>query len=143
MSGTSGCEVQSCGCPVSGHGAGCPVSGHGAGCGCPVTGHRAGCPVTGHGTCPVCGHLGGIADPFTNSPDVWIQHVTEAIRQVQVDILKAKVQKAFGPMLEKGADAALECAETTSQALFAQSTAFKAKEDLRERIRKIFSEKPK
>ena len=134
-------EKSGAGCAE--HGNECPVTGHGAGCGCPVTGHGADCPVTGHGACPVCGHAGGIVDPFANAPDVWLQHVKEAIRQVQLDILKAKVQKAFGPQLEKGADAALELAGATSQALFAQSAAFKAKEDARERLRDIFPGKAK
>lgn len=126
------------------HGGECPVTGHlGAGCGCPVSGHGAGCPVKGHGACPVCGHAGGIVDPFTNAPEVWLGHVKEAIRQVQLDILKAKVQKAFGPQLEKGADAALELAVATSQALFAQSAAFKAGEGARERLRDIFPGKGK
>lgn len=134
-------EKSGAGCAE--HGGECPVTGHAAGCGCPVTGHQARCPVSGHGSCPVCGHSGGIIDPFTNAPEVWLRHVQEAIRQVQVDILKAKVQKAFGQQLEKGAEVVLELAGATSQALFAQSAAYKAREDARERLRDIFPGKNK
>ena len=143
MSGTSGCEVQSCGCPVSGHGAGCPVSGQGAGCGCPVSGHKAGCPVSGHGSCPTCGGSGMIVDPFANAPDVWFADLQNAIREVKLETMKQKVQKAIGPQIEKAVDAAWEAGGAVWQSLMAQSQAAMAMEDLRERIRKIFSEKPK
>lgn len=123
------------------HGGECPVTGHGAGCGCSVTGHGAGCPVTGHGSCPVCGHSGGIVDPFTNAPDLWLRDVADAIRQVKLEILKGKVQKAFGPQLEKGAEAALSAGGAVWQSLLGLSQAAQAKEDLRERLRKVFSEK--
>lgn len=137
------CATQGCGCPVTGHQAGCPVSGHGAGCGCPVSGHSAGCPVSGHGAGPSCSGSPGSVDPFANAPEVWLADLANAMREVKMEIMKEKIRKAIGPQLEKAAEATWQAGGAIWQSLLAQSQAALAKEDLREQIRRIFSEKAK
>ena len=128
------CDTEKCGCPVSGHNSGCAVSGKGSGCGCPVSG--CGCSVSGS-EAKVC------SDPFENAPEVWAKDTVEAIRQVKLEILREKVRKNLGPQLEKAAEASFQALGTAWQAILAQSNAAKAKESLREEIRRIFSEGPK
>ncbi len=128
----NGCDTEKCGCPVSGHYAGCAVSGQGSECGCPVSG--CGCSVSG-AQAKLC------ADPFDNAPEVWAKDALEAVRQVKLEILREKVRKNLGSQLEKAADATLQGLGSMFQAIQAQSNAAKAKDALREEIRRIFTEK--
>jgi hypothetical protein len=48
--------------------------------------------------------------PIQCAADKWKDSFCQAMAEVQVDILKAKILKAHGPMLEQAADACLEAA---------------------------------
>jgi len=68
---------------------------------------------------------------------MWVCSFFQAMKAAQVDILKAKIQKAWGPMMEKAADAALESMGVMWQSILAQS---KAKEDFRTKLQKLWQE---
>ena len=126
----NGCDEKSCGCPVSGHNSECAVSGAKSGCGCPVSG--CGCAVSGS-------KQSACTDPFENASEVWAKDAVEAIRQVKLEILREKVRKSMGPQLEKAAEATLQGLGALWQVIQAQSNAAKAKDNLNEEIRKIFT----
>ena len=44
-----------------------------------------------------------------------------AMKELQVELLKAKIQKAWGPKLDKAADAAVEAMGAQWQAMLAQA----------------------
>ncbi|MBI4340718.1 MAG: hypothetical protein HY598_00380 [Candidatus Omnitrophica bacterium] len=60
------------------------------------------------------------------------------MKGVQVDILKAKIQKAWGQKMDKAADAVLDAMGVQWQSMLAQA---KAKGDLQEKLRALWSEK--
>jgi len=71
--------------------------------------------------------------PIQCAADKWQDSFCQAMSEVQVDILKAKILKAHGPLLEQAADAFLETAMACWQSQIAQvkqqqaGEAFKAK----------------
>lgn len=92
---------------------------------CPTAEKKTGCPC---GQCPC-------QDPVGCGTKMWAGAFFQAMNQVQVDILKAKIQKAWGPMMDKAADAAMESVGTVWQSSLAQ---VKAKEDFREKLEKLW-----
>ena len=68
---------------------------------------------------------------------MWVGAFFQAMKQAQVDILKAKIQKAWGPMMDKAADAALESMGAMWQSILAQA---KAKEEFRSKLQKLWQE---
>lgn len=74
--------------------------------------------------------------PIEKATEMWSCAFCEAKRQVAVEILKAKIQKAWGPKLEKTANAVLAAKEAEWKALLAKG---KAKLDLREEMIKILA----
>ena len=57
--------------------------------------------------------------PVECATDQWKDSYCQAMSAVQVDILKAKILKAHGPMLEQAADAFLEAATACWQSKIA------------------------
>ncbi len=76
--------------------------------------------------------------PVEIAIDMWNGAFCEAMHEVQVDILKKKIQAAWGPNMDKVADAILEAKGVKWQSMLANG---KSKMDLREKITKIWSEK--
>jgi hypothetical protein len=68
---------------------------------------------------------------------MWTGSFFQAMKEVQVDILKAKLQKAWGSKMEKAADAVLESMSTQWQSMLAQT---QAKDQLRERLQGLWQE---
>ncbi len=62
----------------------------------------------------------------------------EAKRQVMVDILKSKMQKAWGKKMEQTADAVMEALEAKKEAMV---LGMKAKEGLKTALQGIFKDK--
>jgi hypothetical protein len=62
----------------------------------------------------------------------------EAKRQVMIDIMKVKIQKAWGKKMEKIADAVIEAMESKKEAMVIKA---KAKETLKETLEGLFKEK--
>ncbi len=87
-------------------------------------------------SCP-CGTSGCSGDPLECATGMWSGSFFQAMKAVQVDILKSKLQKAWGAKMEKAADAVLESMQGQWQAMLAQS---QAKSGLRERLQSLWQE---
>lgn len=61
----------------------------------------------------------------------------KAWKEVHIDLLKSKILKMWGPQMERSADAVVEAMGIEWQAMLTHG---KAKEELQEKITKIFSE---
>ena len=101
----------------------------------------------GNETCHTQSHEGGTCAPKSDSccpiqkaTEMWTCAFFEAKKQVCVEILKAKIKKAWGPKMEKTADAVLNAMEATWKAKLAKG---KAKMELKDQIMKIMMEKEK
>jgi len=82
--------------------------------------------------CPCGGGCGG--DPIRCATKMWEKSFFEALKQAQIEILKAKIQKEMGPKLDKEANAILESMTTKWEALVALSL---AKNDLEAKLREL------
>ena len=86
------------------------------------------------GECCACGtNCGG--DPIACASAMWTHAFFEAMKAVQVDFLKAKIQKAWGAKMEKAADAALEAMGAKWQSLLSEA---KAKEEFRSKLQSLW-----
>ena len=88
------------------------------------------------GCCKACGTSCG-GDPMACATAMWGQSFFQAMKAVQVDMLKAKIQKAWGAKMEKAADAVLEAMGVHWQSMLAQA---KAKVALKERLSSLWQE---
>ena len=68
---------------------------------------------------------------------MWSGSFFEAMKQVQADLLKSKIQKAWGQKMDKASDAVLEAMGVQWQSMLAQG---KAKAQLRERLAALWQE---
>jgi len=85
--------------------------------------------------CPCGTDCGG--DPVACAMGMWTGSFFQAMRAAQVDILKAKIQKAWGPKMDKAADAVLEAMGVKWQSMLAEA---KAKGDLRAKLQSLWQE---
>ena len=68
------------------------------------------------GGCP-CGTSGCSGDPLDCATGMWGSSFMKALQQVQVELLKERVRKAWGAKMEKAADAALDAMGAQWQAM--------------------------
>ena len=73
--------------------------------------------------------------PVEMAVQKWSESFCKAMTEVQVEILKAKIKKAWGTEMEKVGDAVFESMGAQWQAMLAKG---KAHVDLRENIKKVF-----
>lgn len=73
--------------------------------------------------------------PVEMAVDKWSGSFMQAMQQTQIDILKDKIRKAWGPMMDKVADEIVQAMGTRWQAMLTQA---KSQCDLRENIKKIY-----
>lgn len=92
---------------------------------CPTAEAKCGC-LCGQSPCQ---------DPVACGAKMWVGAFFQAMNAVQVDILKAKIQKVWGPTMDKAADAALETVGTVWQSSLASA---RAKEGFREKLGKLW-----
>ena len=85
--------------------------------------------------CPCGGACGG--DPMVCKMNMWMCSFHEAKKAVEVDILKAKIQKLWGAKLEKEATVVLEAMEAKWKSMQAVG---QFKEQLREKLEQICKE---
>ena len=78
--------------------------------------------------------------PVDRAVEMWACAGHRAWKEVHVDLLKAKIMKAWGPQMEKTADAVIEAMGVQWQAMMAQG---KAKADLKQKIASNFIENKK
>ena len=93
------------------------------------------CATSGK-SCP-CGTPGCSGDPIDCATGMWSCAFMTAMKQVHVDVLKAKIQKAWGAKMEKAADAVIEAMGVQWQSMLAQAS---AKAELRERLHGLWQE---
>lgn len=87
--------------------------------------------------CPVEKSVSEMCCPVESSSRLLTQAFFQAMKEVEVDLLKEKIKKAWGSNIEKQADAVITAMGAHWQALLAQA---KAQGDLREAIKKIFEQ---
>ena len=75
--------------------------------------------------------------PIEKATEMWSCAFCEAKRQVAIEILKVKIQKAWGPKMEKTAEAVLAAKEVEWKGMLAK---VKAKMDLRDHMLKVMAE---
>ena len=75
--------------------------------------------------------------PIEKVTEMWGCAFHQAMKETHVDILKAKINKAWGPKMDKMADAVLEAMGVQWESMLAQG---KAKGDLKEKIARIMTE---
>jgi hypothetical protein len=68
---------------------------------------------------------------------MWHASFFQAMKAVQVDVLKAKIQKAWGAKMEQAADIILEAMGVKWQAMVAQA---KSHADVREQLARLWQE---
>lgn len=84
--------------------------------------------------CPVEKSVNESCCPIEKSAEMWQKAFFCAMKEASKDILKEKIRKSWGPVLEKEADAVLETMGTHWQSLLAQA---RAQKSLRESLAKI------
>lgn len=82
-----------------------------------------------------CGACGG--DPAECAVLMWTSSFFNALRQVQTEMLKSKIEKAWGAKMEKAADAVLENMEAKWQAMLSGK---KAHDDLKSKLASLWRE---
>ena len=96
---------------------------------------EAGCESSGR-SCKACGTQCG-GDPVACAMGMWTCAFFQAMKAAQVDILRSKIQKAWGQKMEKAADAVMEAMGVQWQSMLAQAG---AKAQLRERLGALWKE---
>lgn len=76
--------------------------------------------------------------PVEMAAQKWSASFCQAMTEVQVEILKAKIKKGWGTEMEKVGDAVIESMGAQWQAMLSKA---KAHVDLRENIKKVFLSK--
>ncbi len=84
--------------------------------------------------CPVEKSIEQGCCPIESATKMWQNAFFVAMKEAKVDILKEKIRKTWGPMLEKGADATVEAMGIYWESVLSQA---KAKVSLKENINKI------
>ena len=110
--GTNECSTQSGSCSTP-SGSGSPA--------------ECRCPGCGQASCP---------DPYECGMKMWAGSFFQAMQQVQIEILKPKIQKAFGPMMEKAANGTLDAMGAHWQSIVTKA---KAREDFKELLRNLWT----
>ncbi|MBI3088472.1 MAG: hypothetical protein HYY91_06310 [Candidatus Omnitrophica bacterium] len=85
--------------------------------------------------CPCGTECGG--DPIACATAMWCGSFFQAMKAAQIDVLKAKIQKAWGAKMDKAADAVLEAMGVKWQSMLAEA---KAKADVREKLQQLWQE---
>lgn len=86
--------------------------------------------------CSCGGGCGG--DPVKCSMHLWKESFHTALEEVMTDVLKARIQKAMGPKLEKAADSVMAAMDAKWQAKMAM---MKAKMELMEKFQEEMTRK--
>ena len=88
------------------------------------------------GGCP-CGTPGCSGDPVDCATGMWGRAFLQAMKEAQVELLKPKIQKAWGAKMDKAADAAVEAMGVQWQSALAQAG---AKTQFRQKLAALWQE---
>lgn len=94
-------------------------------------------PKTQTEQCPVEKAISEGCCPIEASIGTWKSSFATAMKETQVEILKSRIKKNWGPLMEKEGDAIIAAVGTHWQSMLAQA---KAKQDVKEAFKKIFEE---
>ncbi len=86
-----------------------------------------------------CGTACG-GDPLACAEGMWKSAFFPALRAAQIETLKGKIQKAWGPRLDKAADIILEAFGAKWQEMLAEA---ETKNEVREKLRALYRESRK
>ena len=106
---------------------------------CETVGSVGSCGPESRGGCP-CGTPSCSGDPIDCATGMWTGSFFQALKATQMELLKAKIQKAWGAKMEKAADAVLEAMGVQWQSALTQAG---AKAQLQERLAAIWRESQK
>lgn len=99
-------------------------------------------PATGIQSCPgpaeCLREVTACGGPCEQATQTWSDSFTQAMKQAQVDLLKARILKAWGPVMEQSADAMLELMGTLWQTKIAEERTVAAKADFVNRLRDLW-----
>jgi hypothetical protein len=84
--------------------------------------------------CPVEKSINEACCPAEVSTKVWTSSFFQAMKEAQVDLLKEKIRKSWGPIMEKQSDAILAAMGTHWQTMLTQA---QAQCELRETMKTI------
>jgi len=76
-------------------------------------------------------------DPIEISMRMWHKSFFQAMHEAQVERLKKRIESAFGPTMDKAADAAIESFGKTWQSMLLQS---EGQKEFASKLQKIYSE---
>jgi hypothetical protein len=110
-----------------------------SGCHSDCGGHHSCAETSCDSGCPGCGQQ-SCADPLACGAKMWKKAFFEAMHEAHVAILKSKIEKAWGPMMDKTADGLLASMETFWQSMQGQA---KSKEDFKNLLREQWQNKKK
>jgi hypothetical protein len=85
--------------------------------------------------CPVEKSLQSSCCPVESAQELWNKAFFRAMHEAHTDILKEKIRKAWGPQLDKIADATVEAMGVAWHSMLTQA---KAQEGLRDAIQKAY-----
>jgi hypothetical protein len=88
---------------------------------------------------PPC-ESGGSECPIECAAEMWKGSFLQAMREAQVEILKAKILKSHGPMMEQAADALLECMMACWQSQIAKVRAAEAACGFKEKLQDLWTQ---
>ena len=78
--------------------------------------------------------------PIECAADMWKGSFMQAMREAQVQILKEKILKSHGPMLEQAADALLESMMACWQSQIAKVRAAEAAGEFKEKLQNLWTQ---
>ena len=93
------------------------------------------CESSCESKCPCGTDCGG--DPIACSMAMWGKSFFCAMKELQVDIMKEKIKKAWGVKMDKAADVILEAMGTVWQSKLATS---QVKADVREKLARLYQQ---
>jgi hypothetical protein len=79
-------------------------------------------------------------DPVEHAKEMWHKSFFQAMHEAQVERLKKRIETAWGPTMDKAADAAVESFGKFWQSMLLQA---EAKKEFEAKLQKIFSESGK
>ncbi len=94
------------------------------------------CDSSSSECCKACQSACG-GDPVACATALWSSSFFQALKAVQVDLLKEKIRKAWGSKMDKAAEAVLESMGVHWQSMLAQA---KAKQELGEKLQGLWQE---
>lgn len=76
--------------------------------------------------------------PIDCAADMWQASFMQAMRETQTEIIKAKIKKAWGPMMEQAADGVIASMEACWGSMIAEIKAAEANQEFKQKLRDLW-----